>query len=116
MGPPEDNKYVVSTNDVVDHFELTLDLDYTQFVQMPTHAPSPNPTKFPTLSPTRNPSHSPTSSPTPSPTSLPTKGPTKLPTQPPTDSPTQSPTDTVLDTFVLYEIPSKLEIAATSPS
>eukprot|EP01083_Nonionella_stella_P232170 819293_1 len=101
MGPPEDNKYIVSKNDIVDHFELTLDLDYTQFVQMPTHAPTPNPTQFPTVPPTRNPSHSPTSSPTPAPTPLPTKRPTQMPTQPPTDSPTQSPTDTVLDTFVL---------------
>eukprot|EP01083_Nonionella_stella_P136978 416920_1 len=60
MGSPEDNKYIVSKNDIVDHFELTLDLDYTQFVQMPTHAPTPTPTQFPTLPPTRDPSNSPT--------------------------------------------------------
>eukprot|EP01083_Nonionella_stella_P103019 293870_1 len=48
-GPPQDDIYIVSKNDIVDHFELTLDLDYTQFVQMPTHAPTPNPTQFPTL-------------------------------------------------------------------
>eukprot|EP01083_Nonionella_stella_P151209 482861_1 len=94
VGPPENNKYIVSKNDIVDHFELTLDLDFTQFVQMPTHAPTPNPTEFPTLTPTRNPSNTPTSSPTPAPTPLPTKRPTQQPTQPPTDPPTQSPTDT----------------------
>eukprot|EP01084_Bolivina_argentea_P284057 486690_1 len=58
-GPPEDDKYIVSTSGIVDHFEITLDLDYTQFVQMPTSSPTRTPTKSPTESPIPPPSNTP---------------------------------------------------------
>ena len=31
---PNNDKYILSKSDIVDHFEMTLDLDFAQFVQM----------------------------------------------------------------------------------
>merc|ERR1719295_1490777 len=91
-GPPQNNKYIVSKNGIVDHFELTLDLDYTQFVQMPTQEPTENPTQSPTADPTQIPSPQPTDTPSRSPSDTPTKSPSQQPTGKPTYHPSINPT------------------------
>jgi len=115
-GPPDSNKYIVSKSGIVDHFEMTLDLDYTTFVKMPTVAPTPGPTQLPTKSPTPAPSKTPTGIPTHSPVDEPTNAPTSPPSKRPTVLPSQSPTDTISsDSFDLYETAGRLEIVSTSP-
>jgi len=113
-GAPTNLIYKVAKLGIVDHFEMTLDLDYTQFVQMPTNAPTQDPSESPSNHPTLKPSESPTPKPSESPSNHPTPKPIHPPTQSPTIPPTQCPTDPSFNTFAFYEIAAKLEITASS--
>lgn len=113
---PFDQK-VVTKDGIVDHFQLILDLDYTQFVQIPTQQPTAEPTESPTFMPTLYPTFASTRFPTADPiertTQQPTNDPSYFPsgdsttdvsaepTVGPTENPTYSSTDEV-DLLSLY--------------